>query len=202
MACQVVTHVLGSLNFSRSHLANLVPLARGLLYFSLSAPYDLYLYNSRIGATPAYSTVYRAMENLASDEAATLKAHGCNPVKFGIVILDNVQTYHLQRDSRIGRENTIKIGVAATYVELPDVDPAAFDLRDKLRRVAESRRKDLTVEDLLGLLDQQHIETVGILQWLRVLTTHIPELSKYGEHVSLLYRTRAAKHMGLAVVHP
>ncbi|KAH9949518.1 hypothetical protein B0H21DRAFT_672644, partial [Amylocystis lapponica] len=189
----VVVHAIGSLNFSCSNRANILPLARGLLYFSLSAPFDLFLYNSRIGATTAYTTVYRAMEALALHEAALLKAHGQDPRSFGVIWMDNVQNYLLQRDPRLGRENTLNIGIAATYVEAPYADPKAFDVEDKRRRLAEGRRKDLTVEDLIGFIDQNHREVVGSLQWLRTLVHYVPELTKYRDHVSMLYKTRGAK---------
>ncbi|KII83902.1 hypothetical protein PLICRDRAFT_58707, partial [Plicaturopsis crispa FD-325 SS-3] len=118
---------------------------------------------------------------------------GRDPTTVGIIRLDNVQNYLLQRDRRIGRENKLNIGIAATYFEAEGVDVEAFDLDDKRRCLADSPRKDLDVHKLLGLLDNEHIEMVGVLQWLYVLVHRIPELAHMKSHVSMLYRTRAAK---------
>ena len=52
----------------------------------------------------------------------------------------------------------------------------------------------MTVDQLIGWIDQKHLETVGILHWLRVLTDYVPELVEYKYQVSLLFCTRAAKH--------
>lgn len=196
---------ISSLNFSRTNRANLFPTALGLLNFALSAPYDLFLHNSRLGTMPAYSTICKTLKGLAEHEAEVIKLHGEDPKSVGIIWLDNVQNYLLQRDERIGRENTLNIGIAATYVELPNCPPSAMDLEDKRRRLAENRRKDLSVEQLIGFVDMEHREVVGILQWLRVLTRYVPELDSYREEVSLRYRTRGAKHRLPATpsrVHP
>jgi hypothetical protein len=46
----------------------------------------------------------------------------------------------------------------------------------------------------LKLIDHEHFEMVGILHWLRTLVDFVPELAEHKSHVSLLFRTRAAKH--------
>ena len=70
---------------------------------------------------------------------------------------------------------------------------AACDIVDKRRRIAQNRCKDLTVDELLGLIDQPHLKIIGVLQWLDALTKNIPQLAVYKFEVSLRYRTRAAK---------
>jgi hypothetical protein len=134
------------------------------------------------------------LRSLADQETVVTKAHGRDPTKWGIIRLDNVQQYIRQRDLRIGRENKMQIGIAATYFETEGFVPGADSLDDKRRRIAENKRKDLSVEQVLGWIDQTHLETVGILHWLKVLTDYIPELAELRDHVSLLFRTRAAKH--------
>ncbi|KII85006.1 hypothetical protein PLICRDRAFT_78107, partial [Plicaturopsis crispa FD-325 SS-3] len=188
----VCTHALSELIFCRSDRARLLPISRGLLYFASSAPVDLFAYNSRIGAMPAYSTVYNTARDLADQEAAVTRTLGNNPAKWGILRLDNVQNYHRQRDLRIGRENKMVIGIAATWIEAEGIDMRATDLEDKRQRIAENKRKDVTVEQLMSFIDQEHIEVISILQWLHTLVHNIPELAHLKEHVSLLYRTRAA----------
>jgi len=143
---------------------------------------------------PSYSTIYKTLRSLANQETIITKEVGRDPTKWGILRLDNVQQYVHQRDLRIGRENKMNIGIGATYFEIEDFKPVAADLDDKLARIAENKRKDLTVEQLLSWINQEHLETVGVLHWLRTLTDYIPELAKYKSHVSLLFQTRAAKH--------
>lgn len=190
---QVCAHAISSLNFNRSQAASLLPTAQGIYYFAFSAPVDLYSYNSRKGAMPAYSTISKTLLGLSDQAASDTLKHGLDPTKFGKIVFDNVQNYHRQRDFRIGRENKLNIGMAATYIELEGIDPAAFDLDDKRRRLAENKRSALDVDQLLGMIDEKHLQTVGILQWLRTLCTYIPELEPYKSHVSMLYCTRAAK---------
>jgi len=43
------------------------------------------------------------------------------------------------------------------------------------------------------MIDQQHLDTVFELHWLRVLTSSIPELAKWEDHISMLFREKAAK---------
>ena len=87
------------------------------------------------------------------------------------------------------------IGTAATYVEaLPGVDPQVADVKDKLARIAENRRAKWTVDNLLSLINHEHIETVGTLQWLQTLVSYVPQLKEYRPMVCLLYKTRAVCH--------
>lgn len=82
------------------------------------------------------------------------------------------------------------VGLAATFVEIDDVDPAAFDL--------DARRKKLAERQAGGIFDgdsttPEHIRTVLGFQWLNTLVRYIPQLSHLRPDVSVLYRTRAAK---------
>jgi hypothetical protein len=150
----------------------------------------------------ALNTIKKALKGFSDQKAITIRAHGRDTevyTKNGrettcavMLIFDNVQHFLKQRDLRIGRENSMMIGIAATYVEL-ETQAAACDIMDKHRRIAQNRRKDLTVDELLGLIDQPHLKIIGVLQWLDALTKNIPQLAVYKSEVSLRYRTRAAK---------
>jgi hypothetical protein len=93
------------------------------------------------------------------------------------LIFDNVQHFHKQRDLRIGRENNMIIGIAATYIQL-EVDASACDLLDQRRRIAMNLRKDVSVDQILGLIDQNHLKIVGRLQWIQALVNNIQEPSR------------------------
>ncbi|KIJ64811.1 hypothetical protein HYDPIDRAFT_111412 [Hydnomerulius pinastri MD-312] len=192
----VCTHLISTMNYvtaPRSLKSTLVPTLRGLLYFASSVPYDIFGFSSRIAHTPSYSTMFRILQSLSEHEAKVTSEAGRDPTKWGILRMDNVQNYLLQRDPRIGRENTMNIGIAATYFEADDVNPKAYDLADKRRLLALNQRQNVQVYDFVSWMDLDHFDTVLSLQWLRVLADYIPELHKLKEHVSLLYRTRAAK---------
>ncbi|KAI1787713.1 hypothetical protein LXA43DRAFT_863532, partial [Ganoderma leucocontextum] len=203
----VVTNVISTLDFSRSNRANLLPIARGLLHFALSAPYDVFLYLCRIGIMPAYTTIYRTLEALSKQEEEAVRAHGKDPEMSGFYVSDNVQNVLIQRDPCIGRVTQVNIGMAATYIEAPHFPAKALDFADKQEHIKKNERASLTVNDLFGLIDQRHLETVGILFLLRTLINTIPELSSesYQRELSLRYRTRGAKlrlDAEAAKIHP
>ena len=86
----------------------------------------------------------------------------------------------------------MNIGNAATYCEFDDIDLKAANLDDKNRRLSENKRANLTVEHLLAMIDE-HLNTVFQLHWLPVLTNSIPELSRWQDHISMLFREKATK---------
>ncbi|KAH9924136.1 hypothetical protein B0H21DRAFT_826787 [Amylocystis lapponica] len=51
------------------------------------------------------------------------------------------------------------------------------------------------METLLGFVDQEHRERVGVLHWLRTLTNCVLELAHLKSHVSHLFRTEGAKRL-------
>ncbi len=142
---------------------------------------------------PSYSTVIRTLESLAKQEAESVLVHGKDPTTVASYVTDNIQHFMLQRDPSLGRVNAMRIGMAATYIERSDCPISALDYDDKLRCLAENRRATLTVNALFNLIDQKHLETVGVLLLLRTLCTHIPQLATHQNEVSVRYRTRAKK---------
>jgi hypothetical protein len=87
----------------------------------------------------------------------------------------------------------MNIGIAGTYVEMHDFDVEACSLEDKCKRIAENKRSALTTPQVLDFIDQEHLEIVGVLQWLKTLTNSMVELHHLKGEVSLHYRTRGAK---------
>jgi len=151
---------------------------------------------------PVVNTIKDALKGFSDQKAIIIRTHGRDTTVYTdndrdttnaiLLIFDNVQHFHKQRDLRIGRDNSMVIGIAATYIEL-QIQAAACDIADKHRRIAQNKRKDMTVDQILDLIDQLHLKTIGILQWLEALTKNIPELAIYKTEVSLRFRTRAAK---------
>ena len=102
---KVTTHVLSTLNFSFSENICHLPKIQGILYFACGAPTLLFSTNSRIGNTPAYSTIYRTLEGLSKQQAKDTEEMGRHLDKWPIIRFDNVQSYSKRRDLRIGRVN-------------------------------------------------------------------------------------------------
>jgi hypothetical protein len=118
----------------------LLPLARGLLYFAFSAPIDLFAYGSHVGKMPAYATISRALSGLSAHEARTTVARAQDAGSIRAVQVDNVQNFLPQRDLRMGRENQMNVGLAGIFIEVEDADPAACNIDDKRRHLAENKR--------------------------------------------------------------
>ncbi|KAH7878316.1 uncharacterized protein C8R40DRAFT_1167737 [Lentinula edodes] len=79
---EAVTHSIAALNFCLNRQANWLPVARGILYFSSSAPVDLFAYESRIGTMPAYGTNYRVLRELGFAEGLATELAGKNPKRW------------------------------------------------------------------------------------------------------------------------
>ncbi|KAJ3833532.1 hypothetical protein F5878DRAFT_632614 [Lentinula raphanica] len=190
----VVTHSIASLNFSLNRRANWLPVARGIFYFSTSAPVDIFAYESRIGTMPAYSTIYEILRELGEKEGLASCAAGADPKRWGKVVFDNTQRNLRQRDMRAGRENKMSIGIAATFIEYAEgtFPPDVHDIDDRKARMAKNERAAIDVDFFLDLINNEHLETVGAIQWLESLITHVPELTHLKEHVAMLYETRGA----------
>ncbi|KAF5341893.1 hypothetical protein D9611_001134 [Ephemerocybe angulata] len=189
----VTTHALSSLLYKRSNEARLLPLSLGLLAFAYSTPVDVMAYCSRVGIMPTYNTITGALRRMANKQALTIQEHGQDQKTVGFMVIDNVQNYVRPRDQRVGSHSTMNIGLAATYCEVPGLDPAAFDIQDKQERASKNLRAGLDVDQLLMFIDAAHLNTVFTLHWLRALVNNIPELSPLKPAVSKLFRTRARK---------
>ncbi|KAF8547746.1 hypothetical protein OG21DRAFT_1489955 [Imleria badia] len=94
----------------------------------------------------------------------------------------------------------MNVGLAAMFIKLEDVDPAAFDLEARRKKLAENKRESLSVTQLLQFINQEHTHTVLTFQWLNTLVRYVPQLSQLKSRVSELYRTRAAKFQ--LPIHP
>lgn len=76
------------------------------------------------------------------------------------------------------------IGIAATYICLK-ASPLACDPAERQRVLDLNKREGLTVDQLIGLIDQSHLRKIGVLQWLGALMKYIPELAHMQSDISL-----------------
>ncbi|KAJ7147592.1 hypothetical protein C8R43DRAFT_889597 [Mycena crocata] len=201
---QVIIHTLADLLFCRTGHANLLPLARGILYFGSSVPVDIMAYNSRIGTMPSYSTIHNTLEGL-DEEALVTAMHGGDPTKAGSLLIDNVQNLSRVRDFRIGRENHMNVGMSGLWVEAWSfINIHVFDLSDKRQRISFNLRATVTVDALLGLLDQLDANTTGHLEWLEVVVRCVKPLNQLRTELKARYRSTAKLVIPVqqSVLHP
>lgn len=175
--------------------AKLIPLEKGILNFACSVNRYIFKYDSRVGVAPSYHAVYDALKKLAIQDAKIIRTITLAPNSSWVLRLDNVQHYVRPRHFRIGREATMKIGTAATVFEFLDFSSDALDLNNKKQRLAENKRRDLSFQKLMSMIDINHLDEICALQWLRVLVNFVPCLKIYQENVKKCYKTDCARKL-------
>ncbi|KAJ7148144.1 hypothetical protein C8R43DRAFT_952750 [Mycena crocata] len=181
--------------------ARLLPLCRGILYLSSCVPVDIIMINSRLGNMPSVNTIKAALKGFSQQKAVVIRTRGRDititrhadgriTINAKVLIFDNVQHFLRQRELRIGRENSMIIGNFGCFFEV-EMELAALDPLDKRQQIITSRRLQITVDDLFGMIDQPHLKQIGVLQYLEALTNYIPETSIYKKDIYSLYRSLA-----------
>lgn len=84
---------------------------------------DILDHTSRMCITPSYNNILKTLEELSKDAARKLEEVGKDPGRGLDLVFDNVQTYARQWEKRIGREDAMKVGMAATAVEIDGFKP-------------------------------------------------------------------------------
>jgi hypothetical protein len=143
--------------------------------------------------------MFDVLRILSEDEAQKVKSIGEDPTQGLDLTFDNVQTFTKQWEPRIGRENTMKVGMAGTVVELAGFNPQAVDLERRRQLINEGKPKkaSLGMDKLTELLDASHNRTVGALHWLQILVTYVPQLKSYLKGVQEKFRTEPPGSMRL-----
>ncbi|KAJ7680071.1 hypothetical protein B0H17DRAFT_1232529 [Mycena rosella] len=157
--------------------------------FACKAHVDEKRIMSRFGFTVHDSTARACLDSLTDSSLAKLRESVAEGIKNGTmrwqIVLDNVQQYCRQRDHRIGRQDVLKIGTAATAILLEDCAPGAFDLQDHLERVMRQERRELTTEFLFEDIDWPYIQDLMALHWVRILVNFIPQLAHLRKEMGL-----------------
>lgn len=146
--------------------------------------------DSRLAQSVSHASVYAALSSMSS----ATKNHLREAVREGggryfLIVSDNIQTYAKQRDHRIGRENRMIKGLAATAVEMQDVDPQGFDTKELIRRQGLHERKTLTVDTITEDIDWEHLERAASYQFLEAIIKFVPALSVYRKQLDELSKT-------------
>ena len=210
-ACQVSTEILCQINYIHNRYAKRLQIFNGILYHSSGASQTILAHTSRMGITTSYTNILQTLEELSKDDAKKLEAIGRDPERGLDLVFDNVQTYARQWEMRIGRDNAMKVGMAATAVEINNFNPEAVNLerRRQVIRDGKEQKMALTTEGLLGFVNADHARIVGALHWLQVLTTYVPQLEDYKGGIREMFKTKPPASMRLdrdgvhrTVVHP
>jgi len=166
---------------------------------------------SRMGITLSYSNILHTLEELSKDEVKKLKAVRRDPERGLDLVFDNVQMYVKQWEMRIGRDNVMKVGMAATAIKINNFNPEAVKLERRRQSIrnGKERKMSLMTEGVLRLINMDHARIVGALHWLQILTTYVPQLEDYKGGIQAMFKTKPPMSMQLdkdgvrrTVVHP
>ncbi|KAJ7733725.1 hypothetical protein DFH07DRAFT_780514 [Mycena maculata] len=154
---------------------------------------------SRFGFTVHNSTARACLDSLTDTGLIKLRGSVAEGIAVGEMrwqyVLDNVQKFCRQRDLRLGRQDVLKVGCAATAILLEDCAPGAFDLQDHLGRVMQQKRKEMTTESLYADIDWDYIHELTALHWVRILVTFHPQLAHLCKAVEAAFNSdRMTKH--------
>ncbi|KAJ7784967.1 hypothetical protein DFH07DRAFT_726168 [Mycena maculata] len=191
---------ISSLVLSRNRYANgylALPIAVWL--FACKTHVDEKRIFSRFGFTVHDTTARACLDSLTDSSLAKLRESVAEGIANGTmrwqIVLDNVQQYCRQRDHRLGRQDVLKVGTAATAILLEDCAPGAFDLQDHLDRVMKQERRQLTIDSLWEDIDWAYIHELTALLWVRVLVHFIPQLAHLRKEVAANFSSDAmTKH--------
>jgi hypothetical protein len=148
---------------------------------------------SRFGFTVHDTTARACLDSLSASSLAALRVSVAEGIAQGTmrwqIVLDNVQQYCRQRDHRLGRQDVLKVGTAATAILLEDCAPGAFDLQDHLDRVLKQERRQLTTQGFYDSIDWAYIHEITALHWVRILVHFIPQLAHLQPLVAAAFKS-------------
>ncbi|KAF7358795.1 hypothetical protein MSAN_01218800 [Mycena sanguinolenta] len=148
---------------------------------------------SRFGLSVHDRTARACLDSLTDSSLSQLRQSVAEGIATGTqdwqIVLDNVQQYCRQRDHRIGREDVLKFGTAATAILLEDCAPGAFDLQDYPNRVMQQDRRQLSAESLRDDVDWLYIHELMALHWVCILVKFVPQLEHLQKDISALFKS-------------
>jgi len=135
-------------------------MALGIWHFTAKSHVDVKCVYSRFGNIVSDTTVRKALNSMTGSSLVVLWDSVKDATSRGetewCLVLDNVQEYCPIYEGGIARQSILKVGTAGTAIRLDDCRPGAFDLQSHLTRVAQKKRKTMTVETLRIDIDWTH----------------------------------------------
>ncbi|KAJ6505452.1 hypothetical protein C8R45DRAFT_1181872 [Mycena sanguinolenta] len=152
----------------------------GIWHFVCKSHVDVKRVYCRFGNAVADMTARAALKSMTDASIEQMRAETRSASSRGetehCIILDNVQEYDQVYEQGIGRQSRLKVGTAGTKIKLQRCAPGAFDAQDYHTRVAQMKRKTMTVQSLFDDIDWEHQQSVQSLHWARVLADFVPSL--------------------------
>ncbi|KAK7028578.1 hypothetical protein R3P38DRAFT_2525871 [Favolaschia claudopus] len=148
---------------------------------------------SRFGLTVHDTTARACLDSLTDTGLEKMCQSIAEGIERGEMLwqytLDNVQQFCRQRDLRLGRQDILKVGCAATAILLEDCAPGAFNLQDHLNRMVKQERKEMTTESLYLDIDWDYIHELTALHWVRILVEFLPQLAFLRKDVEEIFHS-------------
>jgi len=107
-------------------------------------------------------------------------------------IYDNIQRNHVAWNQTISNKNTMRTGTAATVLVMDGVSKG--DLDPKALTSQLHLRSELTFDDLINDLNQEHLDGIGTATLLSIWINHIDSLQKFSPEVRGLFTEKYKKH--------
>ncbi|KAJ7206105.1 hypothetical protein GGX14DRAFT_644132 [Mycena pura] len=165
----------------------------GIWLFACKSHIDIKGTYRRLGTSVADSTSRMALNSMTTSSLEELRTKVQITLEGGRIgvclIVDNVQEYYEVYEQGIGRQNELKVGTAATCIELDECEPGTFDAKDYQARVAKNERATLTTDGLFDDLDWEHIHRVMPLHWARVLAEFSPHFLPLLSEIAARFRS-------------
>jgi hypothetical protein len=187
--------VLSVLLYFRNREAALFQRAVSIVLFSCNAGRFLHRFLNRVGFSTSYSSLIGRLQQLGDSVVRTLEDLG-NGVRSGEVsvvwIYDNIQRNYVAWNQTVSNKNTMRTGTASTVlimdgVSKGDLNPNALASRLHLR-------SNLTFDDLIKNLDQEHLDNIGKATLISIWTRHIDALHDLSHEATTLFTDKYKKH--------
>ncbi|KAJ7116268.1 hypothetical protein C8R43DRAFT_1078116 [Mycena crocata] len=153
---------LSSFIVSRNRYANGdLAMVLGVWHFACKSHIDVKRVYCRLGGSVSDTTARDVLASITEAAFAELREKVQDATERGetehCTLVDNIQQHVPVYEQGIGRVSELMVGTGATHVGLQDCAPKAFDAEDYYGRVAQKRRKELTVFSLYADIDWIHI---------------------------------------------
>ncbi|KAI0260320.1 hypothetical protein BC834DRAFT_832002 [Gloeopeniophorella convolvens] len=188
-----VSKLLMFMVFTRNSRVNLLPLCRGLTLFASKAHQATYRIGSRFAQNVPYATVYAALITMSKVERVS-RNHLFKEPKPSLLVMDNVQVQANRRELGTGVTDKMLTGTAATVIQMEGCTWGDLLLRLFLENIKKEERAELTITDVQGKIDTDHIATVFRFHFIETLVTYIPQLLHLRQPVSKLFKEAAQRH--------
>ncbi|TFK17076.1 hypothetical protein FA15DRAFT_711145 [Coprinopsis marcescibilis] len=91
------------------------------------------------------------------------------------VVSNNIQTYARKYNPCLGQLSKILKGMAATAIQMENVDDKAFNLKTFLDNQAKGECETITTNMIINNIDTTHLANAATFQFLQTLVNFVPK---------------------------